>query len=428
MGLKILIISNNCLSTYNSNGRTLLNLLGGFNSDELYQFYVANEVPQEQSCKAFLRITDKDVIGSYFKCKKSYSEYKSSVTDKQLGKIISVHRNKTAIKSWIREFIWNSSKWVKKKIIALINEEKINLIILQAGDNIFLHRIARKVAQRCGVPLLVYNTEDYYYKDYDYMKKRLKSGLIYKLYHHSFCNEFRKLMRYSKREVYNCEGLHRLYDDTFNKKSEVIYTATDFKPVEQISEKALISYAGNLGCGRHTVLIDIANALQEISNELYIDVYGPNDDTVVSNALKACAGVRFHGFVPYAQVCQVIKDSVLLVHVESFDSYYRRDTRFAFSTKLADYMASNMPIFICAPESSETYMYMKENEAAFVARENKEIREVLYKALFDADARNVKKENALILSQKNNNYKRNGERFREIIKGIITNAEQEEKR
>ena len=225
----------------------------------------------------------------------------------------------------------------------------------------------------------------------------------------------------SSDEVYNCEGLQQLYNKTFNKRGKAIYAATNFSPVEKIDENGLISYSGNLGCGRHLILMDVANSLQEISSDLYLDVYGPENPELIED-FKSCQGIRFHGFVSYDKVCQIIKGSRLLVHVESFDKYYQRDTRFALSTKLADYAASNIPIFICAPTSSETYSYMKNNDIAFVASQKETMKGVLEQALFNTDERDVKRKRALSMTNNNNNYEENGKKFRNIVEGII-NAE-----
>jgi len=421
--LRILIISNNCLSKTNSNGRTLLNLLGNFTADEVYQFYVANEVPQEEFCKEFLQITDRDIIKSYFCFSKKYSLFQNiqQNNSSELGKKIGGYGKKTVNKSLIRDILWNTSGWVKKKLIRFANDKNIDLILLQAGDNIFLHRLARKVAEKCSIPLLIYNTEDYYFKNYDYMQKKLHPSLMYKWYHRFFCREFKKVIALSSDEVYNCEGLQQLYNKTFNKSGKAIYAATNFISVEKVCENGLISYSGNLGCGRHLILMDVANSLQKISSDLYLDVYGPGNPEIIAD-FKSCQGIHFHGFVSYDKVCQIIKDSRLLVHVESFDVYYQQDTRFALSTKLADYASSNVPIFICAPTSSETYNYMQNHNAAFVVSKKEEIQDVLKNALFDTEDRDLKRANALILSRKNNNYEENGKKFRNIVEGII-NAE-----
>ena len=420
MSARILIVSNNCLAKQNSNGRTLLNLLGGFEGRELYQFYVANEVPREATCAKFLRITDRDVIRSYtsFKGRRSLWEGDLPEEDMPISAAGAGYGRKTALKSFVRDILWNASAWVKRALLRFVRDNEIDLVLLQAGDNVFLHRLARRVAKACRIPLLIYNTEDYYFKDYDYMKKTMGAGFAYRLYHRFFCREFKRLIGASSREVYNCRGLEELYNTTFGRAGATVYSSTDFTPVEHIREDGLVSYAGNLGCGRHRVLMRIGELLQALSPDLYLDVYGPAGEQVIED-FKKCEGIRYHGFVSYSEVCRVIEGSRLLVHVESFDEYYRRDTRFAFSTKLADYGASNIPVLLCAPASCEAYSYIARNETAFVAADEAEMANALLRALYDGEERERVRGRALALSQENNDYKKNGKRFKEIIEEVL---------
>lgn len=426
MACKVLIISNNCLSRYNSNGRTLLNLLGEFQNSELYQFYIANEEPTEGFCSKFLRITDRDVLKSFGFAKRHFMIWdweliKQGNIENLTGKKVN-YGKKTVAKSFVRDFIWGASAWVANELENFIHNNGINVIVLQAGDNVFLHKLARKVSRKSGRPLIIYNTEDYYFKDYNYIKGTLKCDCLYKFYHHGFCKEFERLIRCSSAEVYNCIGLQKIYNSTFKKNGVSIYAATTFQAVENVNKEGLISYTGNLSCGRHKVLMEVANSLQSISDKLYLDVYGPCDEKVLKD-FQDCQGIRYHGFVSYQEVCRVMSASRLLVHVESFEPYYKRDTRFAFSTKLADYGASNIPVFICAPSTSETYDYMTEHEIAFVAKDSSEIESKLREALFNEEERKLKSERALQLSKKNNNYQINGRLFRNVVEGIINATE-----
>ncbi len=427
MSCKILVISNNCLSRHNSNGRTLLNLLGGFLPEQIFQFYVANEVPSERTAAKFLRITDRDVIRSYpsFSKRVSLWEDRPKTVPAEASHGVGGYGKKTALKSLVRDLLWNTSGWVTRKLLAFARENGASVILLQAGDNVFLHRLARRVAKRSRLPLVIYNTEDYYFKDYDYMKRTMGAGLIYRAYHRAFCREFRKLIRASSTEVYNCGGLTELYNTALGREGKTVYGSTDFQPAESIAEDGLISYTGNLGCGRHEVLMRVAKALQELSPDLCLDVYGPADERIAAD-ITACRGLRYHGFVSYGEVCRVIRDSRLLVHVESFDEYYRRDTRFAFSTKLADYGASHIPTFIAAPATSETYAYMVENEAAFVAASADKIKDTLAEALFDGAERERKRQRALALSKANHSVEVNGKLFKEILEGSIHDSSNRE--
>lgn len=62
---KVLIISNNCLSQHNSNGRTLLNMIGQLKSENVFQIYTSGEYVDSQYCAKSFRLTNRDVVYSY---------------------------------------------------------------------------------------------------------------------------------------------------------------------------------------------------------------------------------------------------------------------------------------------------------------------------------------------------------------------------
>ena len=62
---RILLVLNNCLSEHNSNGRTMLRLIGGMPRDSISQIYTSGEIADKSFCGSCLRITNRDAIISY---------------------------------------------------------------------------------------------------------------------------------------------------------------------------------------------------------------------------------------------------------------------------------------------------------------------------------------------------------------------------
>ena len=110
--------------------------------------------------------------------------------------------------------------------------------------------------------------------------------------------------------------------------------------------------------------------------------------------LRGCPYIRYHGFVPYPEVVKTIHSSTLLVHAEWNDADSNRDLKYAFSTKIADSLASGTPLFLYADESLAETMFLQENQCAFIANKRKDLRAVLEQALTDQKARKKIVENA----------------------------------
>lgn len=409
---RILIISNNCLSENNSNGRTLLNLVREFPRDNISQIFTSGETSNNLYCGASLRVTNHDVVRSYFR-KPDYSANLSN-EDNMDKQGIDVKGKKTALSMLIRDLVWDNNRKMKLGILKWAKSQNPDVIILQIGDATLHISIAVYIAKMLNLKLITFNTEDYYFKNYDYMRRSKSCGMVYRLFHHRFHRKFNNMMKLNPTCIYNCYGLKKLYDDYYKNNSHVIYCGTDFDAVKEVNNDGFIIYAGNLGVGRHKSLIEIGKKLQDIDKNLFIDVYGKATDNI-KNELNNSPGIRFHGLVSYSVVRRCIQNSRLLVHVESFDKYDEMDTRYAFSTKLADYLASGVPMFLYGPITGEGIHYVKKNSAGFVANNKDELDEILEKALYDNNERRLKSLNALCLAESNHNIYKNGKQFRELV-------------
>ena len=62
--MKVLIISHNPITTYQSMGKTMLSLFSAFDRSELCQLYIYPTLPDIDVCDSYFRITDRDVLKS----------------------------------------------------------------------------------------------------------------------------------------------------------------------------------------------------------------------------------------------------------------------------------------------------------------------------------------------------------------------------
>ena len=410
---KLLIISNNCLSTHNANGRTLLNLVSGIEKSNIFQIYTSGELSSFDYCADFLRLTDKDIIKSWFFKKPQNNQ--SSPEEKTVD--VNMGSKKNAVTMLLRDLVWDNSITLKRYVLAWAQKKAPDAVLLQLGDNTLLIQLALSICKKLNLPLVTYNTENYYFKDYDFIKKEFKAGLFYRLYHYRFCRKFHKMMALEPTCLYNCEGLRELYDGVFGTQSTVIMPVTELIAEEHSRQEGVV-YAGNLGVGRHKTLIEIAETLQQIDSGLVLDVYGRANEQVEA-AFREARGLNHHGFVSYEDNLELIKNARLLIHVESFDPFFAEDTKFAFSTKLADYCATGNPMLVYAPEQSESYRYLAEEQAAFTCTKLQELEQVLKAALFDEQRRKDIVGRAVELSKKNNNVEQNSLEFIAALKEAV---------
>ncbi len=414
---RVLILSNNCLTQNSSNGRTLRNFLLGWPKEQLAQFYIHRQVPDFDVCGNYYCVTDKQALNAFL-CR-GRSGGIMTEADFVDGSAVSVHQysNRTAMTMLARELIWKSKRWGYGTFHRWVDDFAPQVLLLQAGDCGFMFKLARELAEAYQIPLVIYNSEGYYFKEHDYFRAKGLAHSLYPVFYNQFAKQFRKTMHMAHSAIYICDALLQDYGKEFFLPSQTIYTATTLQSAEKKPHEGLvISYLGNLGVGRHEPLIEIANALQEISPELHLDVYGKTAYPEVQAALDSCHGITMKGFVPYEQVVEVMQQSDILIHSENSSDFYREDLKYGFSTKIADSLASGTCFFVYAPEELACARYLREQDAAYVVSDEHSMKETLRMLVAVPEARMRYLDRAAKVVACNHREETCAKRFQDILR------------
>ena len=415
---RILIISNNALSDTNSNGRTLKNFFHAEDKDKLAQFFIQSDTPDHTACKSFFRATDGQVLKAFFKRKSAGSivENKSEINHNSVS-AQKKKTKKTPFTMLVRNFVWSRKKW-RKNFLEWVNGFNPEIILFQAGDCPFLYDISVELAKKYNIPLVIYNSEDYYFKNYNYFKNSGIFAIFYPIFRNILKRSTKKAIEYSSLSIYISEDLKHLYDKEFNKNSDYIYTATEVEPSVKDVDEPVFSYLGNLGLNRHLGLIKIAEALQDIDPEYKLDVYGKIPSEDVLSDLTKCKAVRYMGLVSYDEVKKAIQKSMLVFHTESFDKFYSKDIARGFSTKIADSLASGTCFVLYAPEHISCAKYLKQNDCAVVITSEAELKSKLAEIIQNKELRDYYINRSIEIAQTNHNAEKNREKFSCLINAL----------
>ena len=419
---KVLVIANNCFSKTDSNGRTLGGFFNGYPIDKLAQFYINKGINDFSVCRNYFTISDSEALKSLYK-KGNYGKIVNcdNETSLEVDSTISKKKNKkNPLTMLVRNFAWNRRKWWGNEFTNWIESFSPDVILLQVGDSAFMLKLAIDIAKKYKIPLVFYSSENYYFKNKNYMKNSGILGLLYPLFIANYRSAFKKMVEYSSLAIFNTEELKKLHDNEFNISSIYIYTATDI--IKQCSNNMksniTVSYLGNMGVGRHNSLIEVAQALQSINENYRLNVYGKFPNDTIEKEIRLCKSINYMGFVPYNEVINVMLNSRLLIHVENFDSHYVEDLKYAFSTKIADSLACGTPFLIYAPASLVETKFNIENKSAFCVVDKNNLKEELSKALFDETLRKKQVENALDIASKYFNVDENIHTFVNALENI----------
>lgn len=410
---RVLVVANECISDATSNGRTLRNFLVGWPKEKIAQFCIRSTAPDMATCDNYYFVSDRHALRSFLTGKPAAGEMIPEAVDAVYS---DAPGGRNALTMLIRNLVWSSRRWQGKGFYRWVEEFSPELILFQSGDSAFMQDIARTLKEKYNIPLVIYNSEPFYFRQEDYFRSYPVTRLFYPAFRRQFCKAFDKCQNLAASTVYCCDELKEDYDKIFGSSSHVIHTVTQMKPAAAHQNDPLeIVYLGNLDLDRYKSLVDIGNTLQEISPDLKLTVYGKIPDQNTQDALDGCAGIDYKGFVSYDQVVRIIGSADILVHAECFDDFYKKNLRYAFSTKIADSLGSGSCFLVYAPEKLACTEYLRRNNAAWVVTEPKDLRSVLETLCSDARARMKYVESAVRLAQENHTQEKNTARFQKIL-------------
>ncbi len=423
--MKILIISHNVLCDTASMGKTLLSYFGDWKSEDLAQFYIHSEVPIHKKCKNYYRITDSDVLASIFK-RRSGTIFREADIDENrgfsrtdtglVGNIYQKSRQRTPLIYFARNLIWKLGKWNTKKLRDWVDDFAPEAVFFASGDYAFMYEVALYIAQRKKIPLFVCCMDDYYFNN----KNEHRFGG--KLAHKVFMKQVKKTMAYADSLYCICDKMSREYSKLFGCPSYTLHTASSFDGPLSAEKTNKISYIGNLGFQRNQQLVALGQALKKADytgKPDMIDVYSAEKRPEVLQHLTEKNGIRFHGEIDSDRVREVMAESLLLIHTESFDEEIRRSVAYSVSTKIADSLASGTCLVAYGPAEIASIQYLRENHVAFCITDANELETGLAEILSKASLRDKIIRNAMVLAKHNHRGQSVSKRLRQDMQRYL---------
>lgn len=425
---RILVLSNNSFSLSNSNGRTLGSLFHGWPKDRIAQFCVSSDGADFDVCNNYYCITDGDVMHSLLTLRaapRHNLKNGSKINSNRQGGYIR-HR-KTSFKMLCRNTAWILGLWKGKEFWSWVDTFCPDVIMLQNGDSYFMLELALDIKRQTKAKLMVFNTEGYYLFKHNYYSA--DTGFwdksLFKIYKRLYNGWFRKLMKNVSYSIYGNELLKADYDIAFNTdKSDVIYTSSElvFDRAKFENKIPTFSYLGNLGLDRHKSLIEIGEMLQFINCNYYLDVYGQSPNNEIRDCLLSSKGIRFQGLVEYEKVKEIIRKSDILFHVENQANKWLVELKYAFSTKIADSIASGKLFILYASDSIACAKYILDSKAGAYVRNKDELIEVLTTVISVKAYRDKILDNAEKVALENHNKDNNSKRMHALVCNVVLNS------
>ncbi len=375
--MKLLVLSNNPISERSSNGRTILNLLLNFKEEDICNIFVNGQLGDIGKRK-YYRVKEKNLL-------KRKKPYLSQVKNAPEIVISSAKRvKKTPLKCLVRSLVWEN-KSLYKEILMVAKSFSPDAILIQCGDSDFLIKIANFLSKVLSKPLISFNSEDYIFKKWDYLLRKQRKSVVFKVFMNRLIKAYNDLYKVASGHIYLTSGLQKEYLIKYpGHRSIVLYNSSTLCAVTHYFSDGDVVYSGNLGVGRLDTLVKLSKIIFELSGKRVVVCSNTIDERTTKIA-SDCPYFDFRGSLSYADNVEILKRAKLLLHIESFEEYYLLDTKNAFSTKIADSLRLGIPLFVLAPRSSYVYSYFDNNKSCFLSDNLVEAKKILENILFNKE-------------------------------------------
>ena len=423
--MKVLLITHNPVCTQNNMGKTFLSLFSQFEKQELCQLYIYPSYPDVDFCSAYYRMTDKEALKSFFLRQKigaPVPEEKICVEQGRFERasdegLYRNRKNKRPLRRLLRDTVWLGANWRHRELDAWLEAQAPTCIFTAPGAGKFLHNFALYISQKLQIPIVTYVCDEYYFvkepaDPLDRWRLRLLKEKV------------DTLMAKTAHLVVICRELQQEYSSHFGVPATVLMTGAAPQTVrtQQVENPTVISYFGNIRCNRFVSLGQVAKCLDDINRERGTDytlkIYSAEKDPQILDDLARYQSVRLCGFVSGEAFDQAMEQSHLLLHVEAFDEDSIDFVKHSVSTKIADSLASGIPLLAYGPENIASMQHLLRNDCALTATEETQLRAMLERALTDGNARNQAVENALKVAADYHDSEKNSRRLRECLRQI----------
>lgn len=422
--MKVLIISQPVLSKANNMGKTLMGYFREFSSKDVFQLYLRQGTPANtEVCENYYCFSDSDALKSILNSAVQGTCFtKESIVsqsnDRGTDKVDEAYKMGAAHKAWMllaRDAVWKLSKWKNEKLLAWVDNANPDIIFLAPGDGAFSYSVADAIARYLHRPLVVVCMDDYFINNRN--KGELLGGIRQKL----FMNVVNKTIQNTAAIFTICDEMNRAYTNLFHRQCFTLHTSADNENIILNPNASHVSYIGNLSCGRYKTLLDLGQAISEINDDTLpkvIDVYSGSKEAEYINPLKNALGINFRGAVSAEQVPEIMSESMMVIHTESFDLAMKELVRFSVSTKIAESLMYGPCLLAYGPKGIASIDYLKENNAAYVITSPENLEKGLTEILKNRELREQIVKNARVLAAKNHNAEITPKKVHQLLQSI----------
>ncbi len=384
----------------------MTNWFGDFDG-QLANLYLASGMPDNPCCMEYFQITDWMVIENLVKRKDGGRWFVNRGCDRVAHAFPDpLLRNYSWIRKGIkqvfgsflrllRDAAWLRVRWEETMLMDFLGEFKPDVIFSLRFSSRRILCMERFLHSVTGAPVIAFTGDD------EYSLRQINASPLYWIRRLQLRRDIRRNAAFYGKYYTLSERQAKELKKALGVNSGVLYKGGNFSGTledKRTSKPIRIVYGGRLYCNRDKTLLSIARAIAAINREevlVTLEIY--TADKLKKSKRKELDDKRsifLKGFVDAVQLKQIYKEADIALHVESFDLKNRLLTRYSFSTKIVDCLASTCAVLAVGPYDNEGIRYLKKRRGAICIGKAEEIYPMLSHIVSHPDKIEVYRRNA----------------------------------
>jgi glycosyltransferase involved in cell wall biosynthesis len=261
---------------------------------------------------------------------------------------------------------------VSKELIAWIDNFNPDCIYTNLHNYSFMKFIDELVRLK-NIPLIIHIMDDW-------MPSIEPKGILRKYWLYKTDGLFRKLIHKAKLNLSICQYMSDEYQVRYNVKFIPFHNCVDFNawiPTRRIEQSFLdtfvVLYAGRIGPGTTSSVVDIANSIEELASEGLNIRYHVQSSVIpddIRSKLMKLEHTEIKGYVDYNELPLKFAQANLLVLPMDSDDRNLSYIRLSMPTKAPEYMICGTPVLVYAPQNTALYNYSEKMKWSFSVKGN----------------------------------------------------------
>lgn len=342
-------------------------------SVNLANLYLASGTPENPCCSKYFQITDKMMIKSILTKRKAGGEFtlgeekfptlKSSEEEPFLINFLRLHPLETF--RFVKDMVWLKGEINRQALEEFLEDFKPDIIFSLRMASLKVLSVERLVWRLTNAPLVCFTGDD------EYTLQQLRFSPVFWMRRFLLRKKLKESAKYYDKYYTLSKKQAELYKKRFHLETKVLMKCKDIQEnnsLKEVHEPIKLIYAGRLYCNRHKTLSLIKEALVHINRNrvvMTLDIY--TKDKVSSSKKKMLQdgiNATLHPGVTADELKEIYRKSDVALHVESFDFGMKLLTKYSFSTKIVDCLASTCSVLAIGPKKNPGIEYLMDKKAA----------------------------------------------------------------